>query len=187
MEIAAVVPTGLCLFAIATQATAANRRMLAVIQSLESDKPPIQVYFNPKELSIDKAVPWLTDAGGTEEEPAVLFGGAAAKSLDVLLSLDGNPDVRPFVESIEELARVDDKLKRPPLLTFTWGRNNTFKGVIESVSVKYTVFQPDGTAVRAEVNLGMREASRAGVRRSCKVDEECPEQHACVQLTCQPR
>lgn len=178
---------GLCVIAMATQAMGAPRRMVAIIKSLESDAPAVQVYFNPKELSVDKVVPWIPDASGTEEEPAVLFGGAAAKSLDVLLNFDGNGDVRPLVESLEQLARVDETLKRPPMLTFTWGRSGNFKGVIESIGVKYTLFLDDGTAVRASVNLRMRDASRAGVRRACKQDQECPADHACVQLTCQPR
>jgi hypothetical protein len=52
-------------------------------------------------------------------------------------------------------------VKRPPLLTFTWGSKfPVFKGVIENLSVKYTLFLPDGTPCRATVNLKMKQANK---------------------------
>jgi len=41
------------------------------------------------------------------------------------------------------------------VILFIWGRF-TFKGVIESLSQKYTMFLSDGTPVRAECALKMR-------------------------------
>ena len=43
----------------------------------------------------------------------------------------------------------------PPVILFVWGRF-TFKGVVESLSQKYTMFLADGTPVRAECALKMR-------------------------------
>jgi hypothetical protein len=175
----------LCLAATAAQA-AGPRRVLATIKSLESDKPAVEAYFNPKELSIDKAVPWTVDASSTEDDPAVQYAGPAPRTLKVLLTMDDKVDVRPLAEALQQLARVDEGLRRPPTVTFTWG-TFVFKGVVESLSQKYTLFLPDGTPVRAAMQLSIAEASRATTRRSCKADSECPEGHACVQQTCQPR
>jgi hypothetical protein len=46
-------------------------------------------------------------------------------------------------------------------LTLTWGSKfPVFKGVIESMNVKYTLFMPDGTPCRATVNLKMKQANK---------------------------
>jgi hypothetical protein len=49
----------------------------------------------------------------------------------------------------------DKKKVAPPVIVFVWGRF-TFKGVIDSLSQKYTMFLSDGTPVRAEVALKIR-------------------------------
>jgi hypothetical protein len=60
-----------------------------------------------------------------------------------------------------KMAEVDTMMKRPPMVSVTWGKQQQFKGVIENVSVKYTLFLEDGTPVRASVNLKVREAAKA--------------------------
>ena len=53
-------------------------------------------------------------------------------------------------------ASKSDKQKfRPPTILFIWGRFS-FKGVVESLSQKYTMFLSDGTPVRAECALKIR-------------------------------
>jgi hypothetical protein len=52
-------------------------------------------------------------------------------------------------------SKSDKQKFRPPTILFIWGRF-TFKGVVESLSQKYTMFLSDGTPVRAECALKIR-------------------------------
>ena len=52
-------------------------------------------------------------------------------------------------------SKSDKQKFRPPTILFVWGRF-TFKGVVESLSQKYTMFLSDGTPVRAECALKIR-------------------------------
>lgn len=73
------------------------------------------------------------------EGVTTLLRDAAAKSIEV------------SVESSSEAGKV---------VTFYWSGAPLFKGVIESMAVKYTLFLQDGTPARATVNLRMKQASR---------------------------
>ncbi len=53
-------------------------------------------------------------------------------------------------------------VKRPPMIAVVWGsKQSTFKGVVESMNVKYTMFLEDGTPRRATVSLKMKRADSA--------------------------
>ena len=52
-------------------------------------------------------------------------------------------------------SKTDKQKFRPPTILFIWGRF-IFKGVVESLSQKYTMFLSDGTPVRAECALKIR-------------------------------
>jgi hypothetical protein len=47
---------------------------------------------------------------------------------------------------------------RAPMIV--WGKVLEFKGVVESLNVRYTLFLPDGKPTRATITLKMKEASR---------------------------
>jgi hypothetical protein len=64
------------------------------------------------------------------------------------------------VAPLEQLASVDQVLLRPPVVRLQFG-SFTFTGVIESVSVKYSQFEADGTKDRATVKFVIRGASGA--------------------------
>lgn len=49
------------------------------------------------------------------------------------------------------------ELRRPPVYYFIWGTHNYLTCMIESLSFKLTMFLPDGTPVRAMVDLSLKE------------------------------
>jgi hypothetical protein len=185
MSVRSVACAGFCLAALAGQAAGAPRRAVLTIKSLESDKPAVEASFNPKELSIDKSVAWATDPASTEDDPAIRYVGPVPRTLQVVLTFEDRTDVRPILAALENLVRVDEKMKRPQRIEVRWdGGLPAFEGVIESIGTKYTMFLPSGAPVRATVGLRVREARTASVGH-CKVDEQCPEGQVCVNLTCQ--
>jgi hypothetical protein len=176
-----------CALAIAGLAGAATPRIgMLTIRSLESNKPPVQAMFNPTELAINKKVAWIKAQDSTPDEPAAQFAGIAPAELEVTLTLRDPIDVRKVVARLDELAEVDEQTRRPPLVEVVWeGGLPPFKGVIESIGTKYTMFLPSGSPVRAVAHVKFRQAHRADGSRPCKADQECPQGQACVDLTCQ--
>ncbi len=131
----------------------------------------IEVCFNPKEYSLEKSVEWDSE-NAFSDAPQPEFKAPKPMTLSVTLQFDTYEErvsVRDkWVRQIERLAMMTGKVKkekkptpqekkalRPPVILFIWGRF-TFKGVIESLSQKYTMFLSDGTPVRAECALKIR-------------------------------
>ncbi|MGZ3440120.1 MAG: CIS tube protein [Polyangia bacterium] len=132
----------------------------------------IEVCFNPKEYALEKSVEWDAEKAFTDA-PQPEFKAPKPMTLSVTLQFDTyeeRTNVRDkWVRQIEKLtmmtkqfdkngtkaSKTDKQKYRPPVILFVWGRF-TFKGVIESLSQKYTMFLSDGTPVRAECALKIR-------------------------------
>jgi hypothetical protein len=135
----------------------------AVLQATEgaNASTQINVCFNPKELTVDKQVPWQVHKNSEGDSPTLEFTAGSPKTLQVELMFDMFEDKgdvwSTYIEPLNNLALIDSDLSRPPLCTFTWG-SGVFKGVVEDLNVKYTLFLPDGTPCRATVNIKMKQA-----------------------------
>jgi hypothetical protein len=133
----------------------------------------IEVCFNPKEYALEKSVEWDAEKAFSDA-PQPEFKAPKPMTLSVTLQFDTyeeRTNVRDkWVRKIEKLTMMtgdlpkdgtqakskSDKQKfRPPTILFIWGRF-IFKGVVESLSQKYTMFLSDGTPVRAECALKIR-------------------------------
>ncbi len=129
-----------------------------------SYKDPIEVYFNPKELTLDKPVKWSPHKGSKDDSPTLEFTQGEAMTMTVELLFDMfevKGDVyAEYVSKLEKLVFIDSALKRPPLCTFTWGsKMPVFRGVIEDMNVKYTLFLPDGTPTRCTATLKWKQSN----------------------------
>ena len=100
-------------------------------------------------------------------------------SLTLPLEIDGGPNgsledaTRVLREAVAKgfLVKVEsnDPQARAPLALFVWGnRSGTFEGVIDGLSVKYTMFMPDGAPARATATLRVTEANKAAAKKSAK-------------------
>jgi len=174
--------------------TSGALEMVKVIP-LETNAPPFLAQFNPTEVTIDKAVPWKKHKSSEGDSPTLEFTAAEPKTLTVELLFDtfeaGQDVHQTHVQLLEKLAMIDLTLKRPPLLHFVWGTFPSFTGVIESLSVKYTLFLADGTPVRATCTLRLKQADRVRGKKSpefaptiCTRDEECPAAQTCQGGVC---
>jgi nucleoid-associated protein YgaU len=59
---------------------------------------------------------------------------------------------------------VHQELHRPPVALLTWGTGLAFKCILESFSLRFTLFLEDGTPVRAVMNTTWKEFSPADVQ-----------------------
>jgi hypothetical protein len=145
------------------------------IGSLDDPRVSIDAHYNPKELQFSRNVPWsphqlANKNGGDQLE--VEFTGAQPRSMDLELLFDGfetRTSVQSCIDVIETLAAVrnpegDADERRPHYCVVAWGDGGVppLRCVIESVTVKYTMFDRVGTPLRAVANVKVREAHLSG-------------------------
>lgn len=123
----------------------------------------IEALFNPKEYAISKSVPWNPQATAGLDAPEMQFTTGQGESLDLELFFDtyeSGSSARNHTQSLHQLAMIDPDLHRPPQVLVTWGQLS-FRGVVESINHRFTMFLEDGTPVRATCKLTLRESRDA--------------------------
>lgn len=150
----------------------------ASITNAETGGEGIQCLFNPTEYTIAKTINWQPRQNMGKDVPVMEFTGGGSRSLSMELFFDtyeaanGNPgartqtpDVRTLIDRLWKLTMIDERLRnqttgqgRPPMVIFQWGAAWSFKAVITQLSVRYVLFQRDGTPVRAIANVTFQEA-----------------------------
>ena len=120
--------------------------------------------FNPKEVTVDKSVHWSQLSA---DPSAVAFTGCGPTTMAFELMFDGfetGTSVQPHITMLHQLSDIDATLKRPPRVRVVSGAPRAvgvipaFDGVIETLTVKYVMFNDSGVAVRATVAVKLREA-----------------------------
>src|SRR5713101_5029881 len=106
------------------------------------------VLFNPKEYSVQKSVQWEPHKAPGLDLPEQEFtsGNPAVLSVELFFdTYETKTSVHEHTDKLQALALVNPDKHRPPLVMFKWGAV-VFKGVVESLSLRYTMFLPDGKA-----------------------------------------
>lgn len=131
----------------------------AEIQVLTGGKKnkKIKVLFNPNAYSLDHGnkYAWHTIPGLSMPIAQFVTGETPTLSMELFfdVTLDTNTtDVRDHTTQITALMEVDKDLHAPPLVKFVWG-SLEFKGIIERISQKFTMFSSAGNPVRATLNV----------------------------------
>jgi hypothetical protein len=138
----------------------------ATITVLDGSKAgdTIAALFNPAEYTIERANTFKSTSVPGLSGPLLQFINGEADVLSMELFLDdftdkpsaGGKSVRERIDDIAHLLEIDDSLHAPPHVSFVWGRL-TFQAILEKLSRKITVFQPDGTPARATLNVSFKE------------------------------
>jgi LysM repeat protein len=130
----------------------------------------IPVMFNPEEYTVNSGVTYAQTAVPGLSGPIIQFVSGAMQSLEMELFLDtyeehrsGNQrlnrageDVRGLTRRVTDLLKIDPSTHAPPVLVFTWS-SLTFTCVLAQVSQRFQMFLPDGTPVRARLQVTFNE------------------------------
>jgi hypothetical protein len=147
--------------------------------------------FNPESLTFSKCnkFNFRTDMGDSTPETVFSGGDSGQFSLELLFdTTDTGKDVRTKYSNLIRIVLVEPSEKEgepsePPQVVVQWGKFLSYVSVIESISEVFTFFLPNGTPVRANVSLNMREVmdkadlppqnptSRSEVRRTWVVEK----------------
>jgi hypothetical protein len=154
------------------------------IGSLDDSGVSCEAQYNPKELQIEKPVPWgkhqmANKSGGQKDDGKIHleFTGAESRTLTVELLFDGyedNESVADDVGALETMASVidptsdDENQRRPHHCVVAWGDRGlpSFRCVIENLTTKYTMFDTNGTPLRATCTVKLKEADKLDIKSS---------------------
>lgn len=128
--------------------------------------PVIPVMFNPPEYTIAKGAQFAEIAIPGIDAPVIQFIRGQTRTLSLELFFDGTRvgssatragDVRVLLEPVAQLGRIQPNTHAPPRIRFIWGVGLSFRGVVDSVQQKFTLFSPAGVPVRATATLSVKE------------------------------
>jgi nucleoid-associated protein YgaU len=129
----------------------------------------IDFQFNPKELSLTKSAKWKREAQrGAKKSGVPEFTGSDPCKLSLEMFFDATDTMGDrVVKSVEKLFEccvptsesLQQKKGSPPWVIFRWGGLTGFAAYVSSVAVKYTLFTPSGTPVRAVCTVTIEEIS----------------------------
>lgn len=138
----------------------------AILMALDPGKPTINFMFNPSELTMEEKNEPQDNPGANNLDtgrPKVSF--ATKKSSKISMSgvifdtfEDGNDVMVKYINAFKEGMTFIKAMKRPPVYRFVWGnQQHMARCFIENFTYKLTKFLPDGTPVRALVDISLRE------------------------------
>ncbi len=132
---------------------ALKKAMILVHRGPVTDR--VDVLFNPNEYALESSnqYAWHTIPGLNQPIAQFVSGEATTLSMDLFFdTYEAGKDVRTHTSKITGLLDVDKDLHAPPMCKFVWGTLQ-FKGVVEKVSQKYTMFLETGVPVRATLSV----------------------------------
>jgi nucleoid-associated protein YgaU len=132
----------------------------AVITKMQpTDPAKIHVMFNPEEYTLSKDINYARIGVPGLSSPVLQFVHGNLQTLEMELFLDtyeAHTDVRILTRRITDLLVVDPQTHAPPVLLFTWS-SLSFECVLGKVSQRFVMFLPDGTPVRARLQVTFNE------------------------------
>jgi hypothetical protein len=141
---------------------------------IEGPGGPLPCLFNPKDYTITKNSAWEAKsvAGVTAGKPQ--YGGGSPRELELQLLFDASllGEGKAVREATDRLFKMmgasqgqgagaggKKNTKRPPKVTFVWGRFISFQAFAKTLRVQFQLFSADGEPLRADVKLTLVEAA----------------------------
>ena len=136
-----------------------KRAYLEILAPKVAD-PVIPLRFNPTEYQVQKSNNFAEIGIPGLESPPIQFVRGESEKLTAELLADTSDtleDVRAkYVDKLRGLMRINRELHAPPIVRLTWD-TEVFKGVLDSLTVTYVLFSPDGVPLRARLSVSLKE------------------------------
>ena len=130
----------------------------------------IPVMFNPEEYTVNRDVNYAQTTIPGLSAPLIQFVSGNMQTLEMELFLDtyeehrsgssvlnrAGSDVRELTSRVTELMSINGSTHAPPVLLFVWA-SLSFTCVLARASQRFTMFLPDGTPVRASLQVTFNE------------------------------
>ncbi|MBD2594655.1 hypothetical protein H6G74_09990 [Nostoc spongiaeforme FACHB-130] len=161
-----------------------SRLVKATLIATEQAAPDIEFMFNPSQLDFSQQINLTKSSGARTGRglPKVSFAYPEPCRLSInniiFDTYESGTSVLTHLKKFEKAVNFAEagagKEKRPPVYIFTWGDQQYLRCFVQSLNYSLTLFLPDGTPVRAKVNLTLEEVdesiSQPGMGTSSSVD-----------------
>ncbi|MGG1635315.1 peptidoglycan-binding protein [Paenibacillus sp. FSL A5-0031] len=134
---------------------ALSKAQFWIFRAKETEK--VDVLFNPTDYEMESGNQYAEKEIAGLQTPLSQFTSGERTTLKLNLFFDtyeAGIDVRTYTSKIVGILDVDSDLHTPPTCKFIWGSLD-FKGVITSITQKYTMFLETGVPVRASLTVDM--------------------------------
>lgn len=136
-----------------------------IINTVTGDE--IQVQCNSDEYTVTRNINYAETGIPGLSAPITQFVNGNAQTLEMELLVDtyeshtsgskiinqAGEDVRHLTDQIIGLMDIKPEIHAPPPLIFSWGENFVFSCVLARASQRFIMFRPDGTPVRARLQV----------------------------------
>jgi hypothetical protein len=143
-----------------------------ITNTVTGEKTPVQ--FNPEEYTHNREINYAQAPIPGLSAPILQFVNGNMQTLEMELFLDSyeehrvgstlvnaaQSDVRVLASRITGLMAIQPQTHAPPVLLFTWAKL-AFTCVLARASQRFVMFLPDGTPVRARLNVTFNEYRNA--------------------------
>lgn len=151
--------------------TTSQRLIKAKLFSLDSQEYDIEFMFNPTLLDLSRSVKLNQPQGARSRQGQPKVSFAAPDPCVITLSKlifdtfeEKESVLDRYINQLLKAVKFIEQKKRPPIYTFLWGANDYLANCfVESIKYQLTLFLPDGTPVRAVVNLTLKEVDASAV------------------------
>lgn len=127
----------------------------------------ITVSYNPPDFSLSKGAQIAEIAIPGLDSPLLQFIRGTNEKLTLKLffdTTDDGKDVREETKKLYNLVKMDEHTHAVPKCRVSWGKSgkikgdkSNFEGIVENINQNFTLFKPDGTPIRAEIEITFRE------------------------------
>lgn len=139
----------------------------ALLKAIDGDADDIEFMFNPNEVSFSRTMS-LEQAEGSRTDTGqnkTAFKHPNPYSLTISNIIFDTyevgesvlPYVGKFTKAVEFTQEGEGDKKRPPIYLFAWGSNQYLRCFVKNFSFKLSLFLPDGTPVRASIDLSLEQ------------------------------
>ncbi|WP_427162152.1 hypothetical protein ACQFX9_11660 [Aliinostoc sp. HNIBRCY26] len=143
----------------------------AKLIATEQAAPDIEFMFNPTQLDFSQQINLTKSSGARTGRglPKVSFAYPEPCILTInniiFDTYEAGTSVLTHLKKFEKAVNFAEAGtgvdKRPPIYIFTWGDQQYLRCFVQSLSYSLTLFLPDGTPVRAKVNLTLEEVDES--------------------------
>jgi LysM repeat protein len=139
-----------------------------ITNTVTGDKIPVM--FNPSDYTVNHDVNYAQSVIPGLSGPILQFVSGGMQTLEMELFLDtyeqhkvsnriinnAQDDVRALTNQLTSLMNIQPSTHAPPVLLFTWA-SLSFTCVLARASQRFIMFRPDGTPVRARLQVVFNE------------------------------
>lgn len=137
--------------------------------TIEGSSEQLAFLYNPASFTVSMSNGWESSAAAGSGVQQARFGGSNSATMSLSVTFDTTGEGVPvtnYTSKLVALMKPSVKIKgatdtvnnlRPPTVTFHWGSTQSFPAAITSLSLNFTYFSSDGTPLRAEVALELKQ------------------------------